>query len=1754
MFNPARASLEIKREFIDYIRTRNHFSDSAMEKSFVQELHRTVSKGPILDIKDTFEPSKSIMELIREGVLTEEFLELEAQKPNNARYKRKLPLTRPLYTHQEKAVRHITAGHNAVVTTGTGSGKTECFLIPLLNELLDQKRKGTLPRSGVQAILIYPMNALANDQLKRLRELLMFYPDITFGVYTGDTKDKYSEAENKYISLHTLESCKELQMPLSNELISREQMIETPPHILCTNYAMLEHLLLRPDTKNLFADADMRFIILDEAHVYHGVTGMETSLLLRRLKARIRSTKNVRFVLTSATLGTKGESDEQIVHFAKTLTGEEYHTSDIIFGKRNVQQFWEAKLIPVSFFHEAAQLTDLEGLEKVYAQNGFEYDMQKEPAENLFDLCMSAQLYQDIRRKVRGPVELKDFASMFGLTEDESIEIIHVLSQASKNGVSLIDVRYHYFIRALEGIYNAPGASKNVYLTRKKQVESNGQKFAAFEISVCPNCGETALVGKIGDPDENNIRKLEMSSQRSDARYFMIDDGQSSEDVILETEPDNEENEEVKKITPSKTEAKFERYYLCAECGAITEEVFGKPRCGCSLNRTFLLKELTGKGATCPNCVSDKMSRLYLPNNVATAVLGTSLFETLESREVEDLVDGRKYSWVGGKQFLAFSDNRAEAAHFAPYLSKYYAMFLRKRGIAHVLEKNKDLILQNTYTVSDLASDVKSLFLKNSSFAEKLDDRENVSLREREKIAEKSAWIGILGAMLDAEKADGMTALGFLQFRYRPLYDPKYNVIPQYARFYHTSEATMEALLNSLLMTIVRFGALRCPVELSADELKYVFFSQREKCFTRDTVESLPNHIMGWMPRNRKGKANQWYRNTRQDLVMRTLSMNEQEANDFLGKFFDEYLRMHILDRRRTKNDAFFLNADDFDIMMPGDPRAKWYKCTNCGHITVHNIDGKCSVRNCVGALDEISAHTLQDDNHYVRLYRKEQFQPLLIREHTAQLSRDEGQSCQQDFEKNRINALSCSTTFEMGVDVGDLETVFMRDVPPTAANYAQRAGRAGRSKHAAAYALTYAKLSSHDFTFFETPNRLIEGKIQPPTFKLDNEKVLLRHIYAVVLSYLFHQNAELFGKNKFQNLIDGRGEEALHALLKDRPERLTELLGRSFGAELDARFGITTYRWADKFIGEQGTFTRLVSEYQKTIDEYNQRLDELYLKARNDPASNRMFYALSKRLNLYQNEQLISMLSRNNVLPKYGFPVDTAELTPSAEANGNDSKVHELQMVRDLKLAISEYAPGAKVIADNKMFTSRYVRKSSISRGELDFHKDYVTTCPNCGEINYARTDATDAECIMCKAKLTKEWLASIEPRAGFITEPDYEAVPMRRPKHPYVNDACYIGDGKALNTYSYRTADRLIRLHSSEKDKILILSKQHFYICNRCGYSIGIQEIGNFIKGKKERQKAEMGIPSIEGIKHTSFMGIPCNGQTMSKTYLHHIFETDVVRMELDRSVVSETAELSVLHALLNATSQVLEVELSDIGACRVHNSGNFSIIFYDTCAGGAGHVHRMLENNGKTLEKILHRAYRLVQQCTCDTSCYSCLRDYSNQRDHEKLDRHQASEVLSVYQDECCGWMEGESAVVDCQAFGTEKADQSDEKETSFLRRISITDDGMPSDTSYRAIWEQMLEEAYESWEEDFFHELINRAVELENCELPMGAVHLQVDGLSETLLPRLCWPNKKTALFFIDWQEKIEQIKNHDWNLLVLDERISPDELLNYIKEG
>jgi ATP-dependent helicase YprA (DUF1998 family) len=285
----------LRSNFIRYLLTTFNVerSDAILASAVRRNLESpgTLFRGPFLELNPPYSTGRSLRELADEGVVNKNICQL--QDHINPPHERPLPPDRPLYLHQEKAIRNaLGKQRNIVVASGTGSGKTECFLIPILHDLL------TDPAPGVRALLIYPMNALVNDQLLRLRKLLAG-TGITFGRYTSELEDKDSKGkarnpeapENEVISRETIRGNPSRDIP------------PNPPQILITNYAMLEYLLLRPEDSPIFDTSRLRFLCLDEAHTYTGAQGIEVSMLLRRLKQRLGKRRGeIQCIATSATL------------------------------------------------------------------------------------------------------------------------------------------------------------------------------------------------------------------------------------------------------------------------------------------------------------------------------------------------------------------------------------------------------------------------------------------------------------------------------------------------------------------------------------------------------------------------------------------------------------------------------------------------------------------------------------------------------------------------------------------------------------------------------------------------------------------------------------------------------------------------------------------------------------------------------------------------------------------------------------------------------------------------------------------------------------------------------------------------------------------------------------------------------------------------------------------------------------------------------------------------------------------------------------------------------------------------------------------------------------------------------------------------------------------------------------------------------------------------------------------------------------
>ena len=415
-FDPIEASKNLKSGFIDYITTTFHITDPVYKAALRTELSRDgfLTKGPYLDMNGSYKAGRSLRELMDQGLVSRRFETLEPVEEKE----RELKIERPLYLHQEKALLKADAGNNLIVTTGTGSGKTECFLLPILQTLLSEEDAGTLG-NGVRAILIYPMNALANDQMKRMRAIMKGHPQITFGIYTGNTEQTERKARAKFHENYGRDA-----VVLENELISREKMRETPPHILITNYSMLEYMMLRPKDDKVFSGAKLRYIVLDEAHVYKGTTGMETAMLMRRLRARISTRDSVQFILTSATLGGK-DADQEITQFGYQLCGVQFLASNIVRSEDATPAMNAINIYPTEMYHKLAD-TSL-SVARVLEEFGIADPAPNgEDAEKLYELMLTSRLFADLRSESKHTMEIDALSRAMGISRQELLDLVAV--------------------------------------------------------------------------------------------------------------------------------------------------------------------------------------------------------------------------------------------------------------------------------------------------------------------------------------------------------------------------------------------------------------------------------------------------------------------------------------------------------------------------------------------------------------------------------------------------------------------------------------------------------------------------------------------------------------------------------------------------------------------------------------------------------------------------------------------------------------------------------------------------------------------------------------------------------------------------------------------------------------------------------------------------------------------------------------------------------------------------------------------------------------------------------------------------------------------------------------------------------------------------------------------------------------------------------------------------------------------------------
>lgn len=1716
--NPIETTKTIESDYLAYLQSILQVKDDHLTKqAYLALKNNEFVKGPFLEATPPFVTGGTITKLMKEGVASKEFQAIAAAAEIN----------RPLYIHQEKAFRKLaTDRRNVIVATGTGSGKTECFMYPIFNELMRQNEANKLS-PGVRTLLLYPMNALANDQMKRLRELLSHYPHITFGRYTGETIEKEDKAIEDYRTKKEQEFKAKYKRkgidytdqdlnPLPNELISRERMRSTPPHILLTNYAMLEYLLIRPEDTTFF-DGSMagawQFLVLDEAHTYKGANGTEIGLLLRRLKERVCQNEKGRLqcIATSATLGNR-ESLRDLASFASNIFDEKFEVEDIITSERKKRKIEN-------------------GMTKYSLED---YQNFKDHVQKMSDeVAAGAWIYERLIRDERivttlhlleaKPKNLKDVASHVFAEYPEPTDRLHgiillielgVMAKPDADSAALLPARYHLFVRALEGFYVALYPTKQVFLDRRELAAVADRTVPVFELANCQDCGQEYLIGK----NKNGYLKPPVEGEKIE-HYLLTNETIDSDEIDTDSDDEAFVIADVKKVEP---------YELCAACGKLSPAGAKKRETCCDVQdsskiiKIYKMVSKTREVNTCAACggVShSKIKRFMTANQPSTYILANSLYTMIPPKkivttaiqtvddsffDIEDETKDLEYYDESGRKLLVFSDNRQEAAFFAAYMDNKYNQLMWRRLILRELKQTPEGMLLGDL-IRKLVKRAKDAVL----FPEELTNEEKEIL----------AGTYIMKEFTGFERKQGLEGSGYIKFFPEKLQmkNGKWGL----------SADELWELCCAIMDTLRYTGATTYPDNI--DPESDIFAPKNRNVYFRKIESEITNKgtISSFLP---VGSAN----NRRYDYIRKILeamgcSKDEakQQGLEMLHNIYDNmiaplsnkgYFEKTLLGQA---GDVTRLNYKKWVVSYYTD-HDEVYRCRRCGKITSHNIKEVCPEFRCTGKLEKIAAKQYRDDPYYSKLYSSEKLIPMTSKEHTGQLSREAAGVTQTKFEAGEVNVLSCTTTFEMGVDVGQLEAILLRNVPPETANYVQRAGRAGRRTSATAFSVTYARRNSHDLNYYENPTEIISGKIKSPYIELNNDKIASRHVNSIVLAWFFRRNevCRAYFSGDVNALVgsDGRPTviDALKTELDKKPAELIEAIERVLSPQLMERLGIKKWAFVDKLVGPDGTLTNAIEEKQKELETLEESLQKrIEKKQKSDD--------LLRLINTFKKQRTISFLASSGVIPKYGFPVDVVKL----DILNNAAEAQAVDLSRDLKMAISEYAPGSEVIAAGKVWTSYSINK--IRDKEWPTYRYYE--CPDCSRTTFPDSVTTieendDETLQVCNCGKQMKANKVIMPIFGFSTSWVEKAkrVGESRPKRFYPTRVQF-GGYDPLDPFQEEEekeadiciADKTIGAKYAPQGKLVIMNRgtsgAGLFICKYCGYAQA----------------------TPQDFKHKNKMGKECKGKYATTAALGHIFASDVLRLEFPMKYVTpiegKDQWTTLLYAILEGASDSLGIAREDINGCLDRSGGHPVVILFDETPGGAGHVKRIYSQ----LDIVLKAAYQRVDgHCRCgeETACYGCLRGYSNQLDHEILARGMAKEYLEWLLLEKPG-----SAVIYQDRTKEQKVTPKPQK------AVNIPEEWKPS---LKLLMSPTNDASYK-----FAMSLIERGITQPPDEIGYELTSEEYGVLGYEA--EMIWNNKKVAILVNDDPEMSEETRTnfaqHGWKAFV----IGQDEMETVVKE-
>ncbi|MGA4879394.1 DEAD/DEAH box helicase [Streptomyces lydicamycinicus] len=1723
---------KIQTALRDYIEATYHIGHPTVldQRRELLEQEGVLFQAPFIESTPRYQTDRNFGDLDLDEAVRELLESLSSDAAGSKRL-----LYDPPYTHQAEALESTTRhGLSLAVTTGTGSGKTESFLLPMLAKLATEAahKPESFKVPAVRSLILYPMNALVNDQLGRLR-LLLSDPRVTakfnewagrparFARYTSRTlypgvrkakKDqtRLRSIEDFYINLIDLANdssspqrdeadalIKELEArgkwpakpdlkawygksgswwknkagefiravtrPEDPELLTRHEVLEEPPDVLITNYSMLEYMLMRPLERPVFdatrdwlaKNPDEKFLlIIDEAHMYRGAAGAEVALLLRRLRARLGiPAEQLQVICTSASFTSPGYARQ----FAAQLSGKSEVDFKSVEGTLSLragastgslQDAQALAAVPMHDFYEGegdeARVAAVQGLLNYCAVDLRPGVTVGELLHKALDAFGPMNLLVNETMKQAQPVSDLGTLIFPGVDQglaDRAVSALVALGSAARRSVDdagLLPCRVHAFFRGLPGLwacldpdcpevdreaYPEPGPVGRLYAQPRATCDCGAR---VFELYTCRHCGSSYARAYTDD--------------LSDPSHLWNEPGgafQSASGSIPELQP-----------LDLLLEEPYEKNVELADLDLVTGRLNPEKVLDRRVRSVFLPGLRSGEpiqgeddgdeaeadGEFKPCGVCGRRAGYGRSSVQDHQTKGDQPFQALVTRQLEVQPPGAQsntdFAPLRGRKVLAFSDSRQVAARLAPNLQSY-----------SMRDAMRPLILRGWQELEKTMFE-PMLFLNHLYLAVMVGSRQ-LSVRLRPELR-PSESLHIL------DRVDAAIEKGAL----------KNNPVELMQLFGITDpppHALMRTMYNTLTdkylgLASLGLASLREPRAKTADLLALLpdiggvaTHEESKRALMRMWLMQWTTPGI-WFPSMADGD---WWK-------------TEGGVHPHTGKFqaLDQWLGSK--EAKKQFNDTWLPKLlQEFCDAVAGKYRLSaskvcldldttWGYCERC-RFTQRPFPGSSRCVNCrddqVRTLDPDTNPVFQARKGYyrasaTRALRDTPEPPMSIiaAEHTAQLNAaaqsdavfskaEEHELLFQDVDFGlpgsgdrkkpaAIDVLSCTTTMEVGIDIGNLSGVALRNMPPSRANYQQRAGRAGRRGNAVATVLAFGSADTHDDHYFRQPELMIRGAVDDPVLTMDNEEITRRHVIAYLLQR-YHQDRlpdidpdeqpqlfEVLGQiTDFTGSTSPLNRADLEEWLKAKEDSLRQDIAA----------------WLPNELGKNGHHSVLENFVTRTLDEIDEALDldasghavtasgsdassESDEEDTEGPADN------PEEPNARRTQKnLLDRLLYKGVLPRYAFPTDVVSFYVfDIDRSTRFKPEFHYAPSQGLAVALSQYAPGKVVWIDNKEWTSEAIYAPvQETRHQAWRDKLLYFECQVCHYANYysygEAAPGDERNCPACRAEgkfgKAKNWMRP--PGFAHPARKDPGTSADKAPARSYATRAKLMASGPTEESAWQRVTNRLEQTY--RRETLLVTNtgprSEGYTYCTLCGLIEPTASATGVVNGTHKKPYPDEKEPNCPGSRST-------RGLVLGTDFISDVL---LVRLKVDSPITLKPDYLSthialrtIAEALTIAATRKLGIEATELQAeyrpalTPLGGEGREADIYmYDTLAGGAGFTRRVNDHG----MEIFRQTLELLEDCpaNCDESCYRCLRSFRNRFEHNLLDRHVGASLL-------------------------------------------------------------------------------------------------------------------------------------------------------------